>query len=145
VNRECDCYVLRYLLLEDDETKDILIQLNYMKFFFNVNYSRKVNSLDNSMVILKGSELASQGRPLYWHWAFESPANVKSLIRKEIGKEHAPKVCLLHESCLAGATCNPLLPASMSSPANSPVTSRAAGPPLLGAAAHRVQCSGSEL
>lgn len=41
--------MLRYLLLEDDETKHVLIPLNYMKLFFKANYSRKVNSLDNSM------------------------------------------------------------------------------------------------
>lgn len=40
----------RYLLLEDDETGDVLLPLIYMKAFFEVNYSRKLSSLRHRTV-----------------------------------------------------------------------------------------------
>ncbi|CAL5220069.1 g2020 [Coccomyxa viridis] len=72
----------RYLLLEDEETGDMLMPLIYMKSVFEVNYSRKLSSLKNRLVVLPSDQELSVARSntyLYWQWAFESPPNVKLL------------------------------------------------------------------
>ena len=46
------CCVFRYLLLEDGDTGDILIPLVYMKSVFHANYSRKLSSLNNRLVVI---------------------------------------------------------------------------------------------
>ena len=42
--------LLRYLLLEDGETGDVLLPLVYMKAVFEANYSRKLASLKHRLV-----------------------------------------------------------------------------------------------
>jgi hypothetical protein len=82
-------------LLEDAETGDILMPLIYMKAVFEANYSRKLSSLKNRLVILPSDQEMSEARPntyLYWQWAFESPQNVKLLVRQELGEENTPQV-----------------------------------------------------
>jgi hypothetical protein len=86
-------WACRYLLLEDTETQDILLPLIYMKSILETNYSRKLASLKHRLVLVpKDTELSSQGNPLYWQWAFESPHNVKLIVRKELGDENTPQV-----------------------------------------------------
>lgn len=90
----------RFLLLEDVETGDVHMPLIYMKAVFEANYSRKLSSLKNRLVVLPdesetdgegegGEDKASQGF-LYWKWAFESPHEVKVLVRKMLGEENTP-------------------------------------------------------
>jgi hypothetical protein len=86
--------------LEDVETGDVHMPLIYMKAVFEANYSRKLSSLKNRLVVLPdesetdgegegGEDKASQGF-LYWKWAFESPHEVKVLVRKMLGEENTP-------------------------------------------------------
>ena len=87
--------LLRYLLLEDGDTGDVLMPLIYMKAVFEANYSRKLSSLKNRLVVIPSDQELSVGRPntyLYWQWAFESPPNVKLLVRQELGEEDTPQV-----------------------------------------------------
>ena len=86
----------RYLLLEDAETGDMLMPLIYMKAVFEANYSRKLSSLKNRLVVIPPDVELPGLRPnayLYWQWAFESPQNVKLLVRQELGEENTPQVC----------------------------------------------------
>ena len=77
----------RYLLLEDPETNDVLMPLIYMKHILEANYSRKLSSLKHRLVsIPPGGPLAKQEGLLYWQWAFESPHNIKVIVRNEIGE-----------------------------------------------------------
>ncbi len=111
----------RYLLLEDMDTGDVLLPLIYMKVnpvvlplllprlwlhenflslsrlsctqsMFEANYSRKLSSLKHRIVALP--ERFSGERPrgfVYWQWAFESPHEVKVLVRKMLGEENTPQ------------------------------------------------------
>ncbi len=99
---------LRYLLLEDEETGDMLMPLIYMKSVFEVNYSRKLSSLKNRLVVLPSDQELSVARRntyLYWQWAFESPPNVKLLVRQELGEENTPQAsqALTYFSCRSKA------------------------------------------
>ncbi|KAK9838539.1 hypothetical protein WJX81_006074 [Elliptochloris bilobata] len=82
----------RQLLIEDLETGDVLMPLVDLKPVFQANYSRKVSALRNRLVVApSGSELLAarpRGCTLYWKWAFEAPATVKDVIRREIGAEN---------------------------------------------------------
>lgn len=72
----------------------MLMPLIYMKSVFEVNYSRKLSSLKNRLVVLPSDQELSVARRntyLYWQWAFESPPNVKLLVRQELGEENAPQ------------------------------------------------------
>ena len=72
----------------------MLMPLIYMKSVFEVNYSRKLSGLKNRLVVLPSDQELSVGRPtayLYWRWAFESPPNVKLLVRQELGEEKTPQ------------------------------------------------------
>lgn len=77
--------------------------LIYMKAVFKANYSRKLSSLKNRLVVIPLDQELSMGRPntyLYWQWAFESPPNVKLLVRQELGEENTPQVIhVLRLSC----------------------------------------------
>ncbi len=138
----------RYLLLEDDETGEVLIPLIYMKSVLGSHYSRKLSSLKYRLVMVPdGSELSllSQGRQLYWQWALESSPDVRMVIENELGEVNTPKVRPVHESCLADAPCHtPLMALACKHVLTCHLAPRVAGPPLLGAAAHRVQCSGPD-
>jgi len=93
---------VRYLLIEDGETGDLLMPLIYMKAVCGANYSRKLSSLKNRLVIVPAEQELSVAKPntyLYWQWAFESPQNVKLLIRQELGEDNTPQVILL-AACL---------------------------------------------
>ena len=71
--------------------------LIYMKSVFEANYSRKLSSLKNRLVVIPSDQELSCARPstyLYWQWAFESPANVKLLVRQELGEENTPQASL---------------------------------------------------
>ncbi|KAL6781567.1 hypothetical protein ACKKBF_B08540 [Auxenochlorella protothecoides x Auxenochlorella symbiontica] len=82
----------RYLLLEDPETGDVLMPLIYMKALLEANYSRKLASLKHRVVTFPPeSPLAEKDGQLYWQWAFESPHNVKVVVRKELGEENTPQ------------------------------------------------------
>ena len=95
----------RYLLLEDMETGDVLMPLIYMKSVFEANYSRKLSSSRHRMVVVPPeSELSNRAAGcLYWQWAFESPHNVKVVVRKELGEENTPQVC--HAPCPPSHVC----------------------------------------
>ena len=59
-------------------------------------------SLKNRLVIIPADLELSCAKPnayLYWQWAFESPQNVKLLVRQELGEDNAPQVCLLWLCC----------------------------------------------
>lgn len=80
----------RYLLLEDMETGDMLIPLIHLKKFFQSNYGRKITSLHNRLVRRPpGADMGPHepSRQLYWVDCFESPPNVKALIRREYGED----------------------------------------------------------
>ena len=97
------CCVFRYLLLEDGDTGDMLIPLVYMKSVFQANYSRKLSSLKNSLVVMPSDQKLSGVRPnafLYWQWAFESPPHVKLLVRQELGDDNTPQASQAHLSFL---------------------------------------------
>ncbi|CAI7811656.1 unnamed protein product, partial [Closterium sp. NIES-54] len=108
----------RYLLLEDQETGDVLMPLIHMRKMFEANYSRKLSSLKHRLVTispdLAASAAAASALPsppallqgflywrwafesphegfLYWRWAFESPHEVKVLVRKMLGEENTPQ------------------------------------------------------
>lgn len=71
--------------------------LIYMKTVFEANYSRKLSSLKHRLVVVPADAQLSAGWPnsyLYWQWAFESPQNVKLLVRQELGDENTPQVGL---------------------------------------------------
>lgn len=71
--------------------------LIYMKAVFEANYSRKLSSLKNRLVVMPADQDLPEPRPstyMYWQWAFESPQNVKLLVRQELGEENAPQVGL---------------------------------------------------
>lgn len=73
----------------------MLVPLIYMKAVFEANYSRKLSSLKNRLVVLPPDIELSVPRPagyLYWQWAFEAPQNVKLLVRQELGEENTPQV-----------------------------------------------------
>lgn len=93
-----DCLpTCRYLLLEDADTGDILMPLIYMKAVIEANNSRKLSSLKNRLVVLP-AEVEPDARPsnyMYWQWAFESPQNVKLLVRQELGEKNTPQVSTL--------------------------------------------------
>jgi len=101
------CCVFRYLLLEDGDTGDMLIPLVYMKSVFQANYSRKLSSPKNRLVVIPSDQKLSGARSntfLYWQWAFESPLNVKLLVRQELGEENFPQASQAHLSLLT-ANC----------------------------------------
>lgn len=82
----------RYLLLEDQETGDVLMPLIYMKSVLEANYSRKLASLKHRIVTVPPTgPLAKQEGMLYWQWAFESPHNIKVIVRKELGEDNTPQ------------------------------------------------------
>ncbi len=85
----------RFLLLEDRETGDVLMPLIYMKPIFEANYSRKLSSLKNRLVEQPADSALAQGSvgQLYWIWAFESPQNVKLLVRQQLGEQNVSHVC----------------------------------------------------
>lgn len=87
----------RYLLLEDQETGDVLMPLIYMKPIFEANYSRKLSSLKNRLVEQQegGALPRSSTSQLYWVWAFESPQNVKLLVRQQLGEQNVSHVSKL--------------------------------------------------
>ncbi|CAI5506680.1 unnamed protein product [Closterium sp. Naga37s-1] len=71
---------------------------------FEANYSRKLSSLKHRLVTispdLAASAAAASALPsppallqgfLYWRWAFESPHEVKVLVRKMLGEENTPQ------------------------------------------------------
>ena len=77
----------------------MLMPLIYMKSVFEVNYSRKLSSLKNRLVVLPSDQELSVARSntyLYWQWAFESPPNVKLLVRQELGEENTPQASQTH-------------------------------------------------
>ena len=74
-----------------------------MKAVFEVNYSRKMSALKHRLVIVPpGSELddrdCGRERVLYWQWAFESPQNIKTIVRRELGPDNTPSVRNLPDS-----------------------------------------------
>ena len=78
---------LKYLLLEDPETGDVLLPLIYMKPILEANYSRKLASLKHrSVAVPEGNSLEAFKGLLYWQWAFESPHAIKVLVRRELGE-----------------------------------------------------------
>lgn len=75
----------------------MLMPLIYMKAVFEANYSRKLSSLKHRLVVIPPDVELPGVRPnayLYWQWAFESPQNVKLLVRQELGEENTPQVCI---------------------------------------------------
>ncbi|KAK3273161.1 hypothetical protein CYMTET_18587 [Cymbomonas tetramitiformis] len=97
----------RYLLIEDEETGDVLMPLVYMKNIFEANYSRKLSSLKHRVVITPGASNISGAskntlpvtgkrkkidleRQVYWVWAFEAPQDVKAIVRQILGEEKVP-------------------------------------------------------
>eukprot|EP00850_Spirogloea_muscicola_P008850 SM000048S16562 [mRNA] locus=s48:418303:421271:- [translate_table: standard] len=99
--------VEKYLLLEDEETGDVLLPLIYMKSVFEANYSRKLSSLKHRLIVLPSTDNCSGESPgqkrkgyldgesshafVYWQWAFESPHEVKVLVRQALGEENTPQ------------------------------------------------------
>ena len=61
---------------------------------FEANYSRKLSSLKHRVVPIPADCPLSEmhGGLMYWKWAFESPANVKIVVRRELGDENTPQV-----------------------------------------------------
>ena len=86
----------------------------HLKAVFDTNYSRKLSSLRNRLVLLnerreqhhqqqdlahnnddsfgatqqQGGGSMNRGMVRYWRWAFESPHEVKVLVRKVLGEEN---------------------------------------------------------
>lgn len=59
---------------------------------FEANYSRKLSSLKHRLVTLPPEADKSRGLGfIYWQWAFESPHEVKVLVRKLLGEENTPQ------------------------------------------------------
>lgn len=102
----------RYLMLEDVDTGDVLLPLIYMKVLafsprnwisrsgisflafqsmFEANYSRKLSSLKHRIVALPERFAGDKRGFVYWQWAFESPHEVKVLVRKMLGEENTPQ------------------------------------------------------
>ena len=94
----------RYLLLEDRDTGDILIPLSQLKDVLttkkdsqkpnNNNNSRLIANLPNRAVEMPpGADFGemNSGQALYWMLAFESPKNVKGVVKKEIGNDNSTK------------------------------------------------------
>jgi len=79
----------KYLLLEDIDTGDVVTLLIYMKDLFKANYSRKLASLKNKVVMREGEGGSGQAADsqLYWKWAFESPHEIKVQVRQWLGDE----------------------------------------------------------
>lgn len=79
----------KYLLLEDVETGDVLIPLLELKNILNrTNNSRPIANLNNRMVerpVDANFGNYSSNQTLYWSLAFESPRNVKAVVKKELG------------------------------------------------------------
>ncbi len=86
----------RYLLIEDQETGDVVMPLISLKPVFEANYSRKLSGLKHRLVAAPaGSALAAAcppGAALYWQWAMEAPASIKQAIRQELGAENMATV-----------------------------------------------------
>lgn len=89
--------MLRYLLLQDLDTGDVLMPLLYLKKLFVSNYSRKLSNPKHRLVHLPEDhpllDEREQDNPLHWVWAFESTSEVKAIVRQELG-ESAPQVPL---------------------------------------------------
>lgn len=83
------CRTSKYLLLEDVETGDVLIPLLELKNILNrTNNSRPIANLNNRMVerpVDANFGNYSSNQTLYWSLAFESPRNVKAVVKKELG------------------------------------------------------------
>lgn len=82
----------RFLLLEDTDTGDVLMPLVYMKGILDSNYSRKLASIKHRSVTLPmnaDEELRRHNGLLHWHYAFEAPSKVKSLVRELVGDKVA--------------------------------------------------------
>ena len=75
--------------------------LIYMKPIFEANYSRKLSSLKNRLVeqLECGSLPRSSIGQLYWIWAFESPQNVKLLVRQQLGEQNVSHVGFVMQAC----------------------------------------------
>lgn len=61
--------------------------LFYLKSLFKVNYSRKVANLHHRLVEKPpGVDFGAHrsARDLYWLWAFESPQNIKAVVRSAL-------------------------------------------------------------
>lgn len=84
----------RYLLLEDRQTGDILIPLSQLKETLKKNSSRLITHCLNRMVVQPSDAdfgKHNQGHDLYWVGTFESPKNVKAVIKKEVGEDSSTK------------------------------------------------------
>lgn len=86
----------KYLLLEDVETGDVLIPLMELKNVLNkTNSSRPIASLTNRMVerpVDANFGSVSPNQALFWSLAFESPKNVKAIVKKELGDNRSTSV-----------------------------------------------------
>jgi hypothetical protein len=62
------------------------------------NYSRKLSSMKHRLVTIPNDATWGGTRKcthhLCWKWAFESPQNVKLVVRKELGEDGFPQVKL---------------------------------------------------
>lgn len=79
------------------DTGDILIPLSQLKEVFPKNSSRLYKSYHNRMVerpVDADFGPQFQGQNLYWLPAFESPKNVKTVVKKEIGNGSATRVSI---------------------------------------------------
>ena len=84
----------RYLLLEDLETRDVLMPLVFMKELFDKNYSRRLKNEKLRVVELDGSaglEAYETGQ-LLWRPAFESSKGVKVAVCRALGETEIPQV-----------------------------------------------------
>ena len=80
----------KYLLIEDLETGDVLIPLVYMKGILESNYSRKLASIKHRIVHVPTTSGYSRHRGLlHWHYAFEAPTEVKSVVKEKVGEKVA--------------------------------------------------------
>ena len=84
----------RYLLLEDLETRDVLMPLVFMKELFDKNYSRRLKNEKLRVVELDGSAglKAYETGQLLWRPAFESSKGVKVAVCKALGETEIPQV-----------------------------------------------------
>eukprot|EP00884_Botryococcus_braunii_P015843 jgi/Botrbrau1/2942/Bobra.0026s0013.2 len=85
----------RYLLIEDLETGDVLMPLIYMKSVFEANYTRKLSTMNHRIVEVPPDSTLAHNRKatdhLCWIWAFESPKQVKLVVRKELREDSFPQ------------------------------------------------------
>ena len=84
----------RYLLLEDLETRDVLMPLVFMKELFDKNYSRRLKNEKLRVVELNSSaglEAYDTGQVL-WRPAFESSKGVKVAVCQALGETEIPQV-----------------------------------------------------